>query len=195
MAATPNERRTGADTRAEILRVAMDLFIEKGFEGTSTRDIATAVGITKSSLYHHFRNKDDIALHLSERRLRDVEELLEWVAEQPRDASLLQATALRWVETTTEETLQAMRLAHANQPAVRRMEATGHDVRSGIEQVVQLFVADDAPASHRLMVRMAFNSVASALLSAYGAPVTVADIITAARANTIALTNTLGGRT
>ncbi|MCB9737992.1 MAG: TetR/AcrR family transcriptional regulator [Deltaproteobacteria bacterium] len=48
------------DTRAEIVAAALDLFAEKGFHGTSVRDIARAVGVRESALYNHFENKDAI---------------------------------------------------------------------------------------------------------------------------------------
>ena len=47
-------------TREKILDEALTLFSEKGFEGTAVRDIASAVGITASSLYKHFESKDAI---------------------------------------------------------------------------------------------------------------------------------------
>ena len=45
------------DTREEILRAASSLFFERGYGGTSTRDIAEAVGIRQPSLFHHFASK------------------------------------------------------------------------------------------------------------------------------------------
>ena len=191
MTGTENERRTGAQTRVEILRVAAELFTEKGFEGTSTRDISTALGITKSSLYYHFKNKDEIAQSLTEGRRRDVQRLLDWITEQPRTPDLLQRTALRWIDATTEENLQAMRLAHANQPMIRRMAGNRTDVRTAMEEVVAQFVDDDTPPARHLMIRMAFNAPAAALLSAQGADLTSADIIAAARQDAIALTDAL----
>src|SRR3984957_10615769 len=54
------------DTRQRILDVALDLFIEQGFDGTSLRQIAEQLGVTKAALYYHFESKDDIlmALHM-----------------------------------------------------------------------------------------------------------------------------------
>jgi AcrR family transcriptional regulator len=49
-----------SDRVLQILAVAGRLFASKGFEGTSMRDIAVACGISKSLLYHHFSNKDEI---------------------------------------------------------------------------------------------------------------------------------------
>jgi AcrR family transcriptional regulator len=42
------------DTRQRILDVALDLFIEQGFDGTSLRQIAEQLGVTKAALYYHF---------------------------------------------------------------------------------------------------------------------------------------------
>ncbi len=48
------------NTRDRILREALRLFSEKGFEAVSVRNIAGAVGIKESSLYNHFTGKQDI---------------------------------------------------------------------------------------------------------------------------------------
>jgi AcrR family transcriptional regulator len=55
-----------APTRERILDVALDLFIAQGFDGTSLRQIAQQLGLTKAALYYYFASKDDIlmALHL-----------------------------------------------------------------------------------------------------------------------------------
>lgn len=46
-----------AATRAELLRVAGDLFAERGYAGTALEEIARKAGLTKGALYHHFRDK------------------------------------------------------------------------------------------------------------------------------------------
>jgi AcrR family transcriptional regulator len=60
------EPRGAASTRQRILDAALDLFTEKGFDGTSLREIAQRLGVTKAALYYHFASKDDIlmALHM-----------------------------------------------------------------------------------------------------------------------------------
>lgn len=45
------------DTRRLILDAALELFAERGFAGTSMRQIARAVGVRESALYHHFPSK------------------------------------------------------------------------------------------------------------------------------------------
>ena len=48
------------DRRTRIIETTTELFLEKGFAGTSMSAIAKACGITKASLYHHFKGKDDL---------------------------------------------------------------------------------------------------------------------------------------
>ena len=60
----PTRRAPRANTRERILDVALDLFTEQGFDGTSLRQIAEQLGVTKAALYYHFTSKDDILLAL-----------------------------------------------------------------------------------------------------------------------------------
>ncbi len=65
------EDPAGPSTRERILDVALDLFIEKGFDRSSLREIAEQLGFSKAAIYYYFVSKDDIlmALHL---RLHEV---------------------------------------------------------------------------------------------------------------------------
>jgi AcrR family transcriptional regulator len=49
-----------ASRRADLLRAAARLFVEKGFAATTTRDIAEAVGMCSGSPFYHFRSKQDL---------------------------------------------------------------------------------------------------------------------------------------
>jgi len=57
---------------------ALGLFAERGFVGTSIRDIAKATGLSISNIYHHFGNKEGLLLAIlktaSERLLRELRE-------------------------------------------------------------------------------------------------------------------------
>ncbi|MEU2004855.1 TetR/AcrR family transcriptional regulator [Rhodococcus sp. NPDC019627] len=50
----------GPVLRGRILRCASVMFYERGYAGTSIRDIGEAVGISSSTMYHHFANKQAV---------------------------------------------------------------------------------------------------------------------------------------
>jgi AcrR family transcriptional regulator len=52
------------ETYDKILAAALDLFVSRGFEGTTVDAIAEAAGVTKGAIYFHFATKDDVLLAL-----------------------------------------------------------------------------------------------------------------------------------
>lgn len=75
-----------ADRRAQILAAALQLFSRRGFHGTSMREIATAAGISLSTLTHHFPAKEQVLLAVLQ--LRDE------ISPEPDDASTLAESVL-----------------------------------------------------------------------------------------------------
>ena len=64
-------RHGTADNRRDALvRAAAALFREKGFDGTTIRDIAGAVGMQSGSPFYHFANKHELLLAVMEEGLR-----------------------------------------------------------------------------------------------------------------------------
>src|SRR5438067_13510881 len=53
-------RNNESNRREELLRVSAKLFREKGFDGTSIRDISSAAGMHSGSPFYHFKAKQDI---------------------------------------------------------------------------------------------------------------------------------------
>lgn len=51
--------RPGYDVES-LLAVAVELFNERGYDGTSMEDLSRRLGITKSAIYHHVRSKDQL---------------------------------------------------------------------------------------------------------------------------------------
>ncbi len=56
--ATQPERR--AATRASLITSAEKLFVNQGFDGTSTEDILVAAGVSRGAMYYHFPTKRDV---------------------------------------------------------------------------------------------------------------------------------------
>lgn len=53
-------RPKSARKRREILKAAVDLFTNQGYDGTSVDDIAEAAGVSKQTVYSHFGNKETL---------------------------------------------------------------------------------------------------------------------------------------
>lgn len=59
--------KEAAERRNEILDVAEELFVTKGYDKTSTNDILERIGIARGTLYYHFKSKEDILNAMIER--------------------------------------------------------------------------------------------------------------------------------
>lgn len=57
-------------TKEKILRTALRLFAQYGYEAVSVSAIAGELGITKGALYRHYKNKRDIFDSIVERMCR-----------------------------------------------------------------------------------------------------------------------------
>lgn len=64
------------DTKELIYQAAVSLFYEKGFNGTSLRDICAASGSQVSSVYHHYKNKQGLLYAVLDRATDDSTQLL-----------------------------------------------------------------------------------------------------------------------
>jgi AcrR family transcriptional regulator len=53
-------RMAGEERRQQILRVAISLFAKKGFRGTTTKEIAQAVGVSEAMVFRHFATKEEL---------------------------------------------------------------------------------------------------------------------------------------
>jgi AcrR family transcriptional regulator len=73
-------------TQRRILDAAQELFAERGYAGTSIRDIAERLSMTKAALYYHFPGKLDLLAALVEPWLQELDELAAWAElQQPLD--------------------------------------------------------------------------------------------------------------
>ncbi len=65
-----------ATTRERILAVALELFAARGYEGTSIRDIAENMKMTKAAIFYHFPAKEQILLNILFPALQRVDQIL-----------------------------------------------------------------------------------------------------------------------
>lgn len=74
------------DRRRQLIEIAIDLFSRKGFAGTTTKEIASAAGVTEAIVFRHFATKRDFytaildkinSTHNVEIWLRDSQQLMD----------------------------------------------------------------------------------------------------------------------
>ncbi|MGA7699839.1 MAG: helix-turn-helix domain-containing protein, partial [Thermoguttaceae bacterium] len=49
---------SGQERRAAIIKAVQRVFVEKGFHGTTTRELAEAAGVSEALLFKHFPSKE-----------------------------------------------------------------------------------------------------------------------------------------
>ena len=78
MARTINPKKT-VET---ILNVSEKLFLEKGYEKTTTQEIVNETGLSKGTIFHHFKSKEDILAQVLEKHNdHTAQEMYSWLSE------------------------------------------------------------------------------------------------------------------
>lgn len=72
----PSWNTNEVSSRDRILDAAETLFAKRGYAGVGLREVAEVVGLGKSSLFHHFKNKPQLYAAVCGRILRRIEERL-----------------------------------------------------------------------------------------------------------------------
>jgi AcrR family transcriptional regulator len=57
--------QTEDDTRTKILQAALQLFAKRGYEGTTTKDLAKSAGVAEGTLFRHFNSKKAILIEVA----------------------------------------------------------------------------------------------------------------------------------
>src|SRR6266481_1480820 len=68
-------------TKEQILSAALQLFREKGIEGTTTKEISRKAGIAEGTLFNYFKTKEDLALYFFQ---KETDELIKWFRAERR---------------------------------------------------------------------------------------------------------------
>ncbi|MFG2195090.1 TetR/AcrR family transcriptional regulator [Streptomyces sp. NPDC048639] len=91
-------------TPESLLAVAVEVFNERGYDGTSMEHLSRAAGISKSSIYHHVRGKEELLRLAISRALDGLFGILEEpAAKQGRAIDRLQHVTRRTAEVLMTE--------------------------------------------------------------------------------------------
>ncbi|MFB4281894.1 MULTISPECIES: TetR/AcrR family transcriptional regulator [unclassified Nonomuraea] len=124
--APTRQRRRGHDPES-VLSIAVGVFNERGYDGTSMEDLARALGVTKSAIYHHVPGKEQLLARALDRAL---DGLFEMVADE-RAASGAAIERLEWVVR------QSVRILVDRQPYVTlllRVRGNSRTERAALER-------------------------------------------------------------
>ncbi|MFI9009022.1 TetR/AcrR family transcriptional regulator [Actinosynnema sp. NPDC053489] len=112
------------DARGRMVRAAMDLFTERGFEQTTAGDIAERAGVTERTFFRHFTDKREVLFSGSEAVGRTVAEAIRSAPADlpPVDVALTGVVAVaRVLEDDHGHSARRARIVEAN-PALRERE-------------------------------------------------------------------------
>ena len=70
------------DQRDMILRHAAELFARRGYPATSMNEVAEACGLSKPTLYHYFRDKYNLLVHIADGHVSRLQALVQEVQAQ-----------------------------------------------------------------------------------------------------------------
>src|SRR5579864_4214784 len=91
-------RMSGSDRRNQLLEAALEVFSRKGFEGTTTKELAAAAGVTEAIIFRHFPTKQAPYTAVLDHHVQSPE-LQEWLSEikvwmdQNNDVEVLRSIA------------------------------------------------------------------------------------------------------
>ena len=103
MTDTRPHRLPGPDRRRQLIETALDFFSRKGFEGTTTKEIAIAAGVSEAMLFKHYATKHELYSAIIDHKacLHDEMDPSQIVAEavaRKDDRAVLEGLALHALE-------------------------------------------------------------------------------------------------
>jgi AcrR family transcriptional regulator len=145
--------------RAQLLQVALGVFVEQGYHAASMDEIAEQAGVSKPVLYQHFPGKLDLYLALLETSCDTVvAEVKEALASTTDNRRRVQATMELWYDYVADQG-QAFRLVFesdlTNDPAVRTLvDRVIDESASAIAEIIHEDTGLPDPAAHLLAVSL-----------------------------------------
>jgi AcrR family transcriptional regulator len=151
---------TAEVTRRRILEAANTLFAERGYSGTSMRDIAEHLGMTSASLYYHFPAKEELLSALVGPVVEALDRFVERTDDE-RDQEKLVRGFIAVLEDSGS-TLQAI----ATEPIALRILVERHDLGRRLARLERLIAGTDDPMM-LLRCRCALGAIRMGIMSTH----------------------------
>lgn len=146
MGSSAQPRRS--NTRQRIQDIALELFLEQGYEKTALREIADKLGVTKAALYYHFKTKEDILAGLFQDVGRELDEVIAWGREQPGELAVKQELLARCSLIFTSAA-PLFTILQANQATLSDL-SVGQDFKDRVAALAALITEPDASVACRV---------------------------------------------
>jgi AcrR family transcriptional regulator len=169
----PGNAQPQSSTRERILDIALELFVDQGYDKTSLRDIAERLGTTKAALYYHFERKQDILLelHLRLHALgREALEQLERLEDGQERADAWPGLVDRFIDQVLENR-ELVLLHQRNQNALEQLtnnerhQAENDDIEQQFRRVLE---SPAIPLAQRVRMACSLGAVVGALVGGEG---------------------------
>ena len=148
-----------AQTRAQLVATAKQMFFEDGYHPTSLEKVADAAGYSKGAVYSNFRSKDELcAAVLDEIRAERFAEVLELVA-QPDRFEALREWAERVIGDPGWTPLEAEFALHA-----RRNEQLRTELAARLDNIIEM-LANGVESADDLDLKMHGREAATVMLA------------------------------
>jgi AcrR family transcriptional regulator len=190
----PSQQDRARTTRAALISAARRLFAERGYEDVPADEIASAAGLTRGAMYHHFADKRALFEAVFEELEAEMtEQLGEILASAPPDdliraalrafldictrdevvrIALTEAPAVlgwqRWREIEAQYGLGLVRAGLSTNPAVdeKSADALAHIVLSAVIEAALLIAHSPRPKAARVQAEAALTVLFDRLLPA-----------------------------
>jgi AcrR family transcriptional regulator len=151
------QRARRGDTPRLIQEAALELFLDRGYEKTSLREIAERLDVTKAALYYHFKTKEDIVIGLFQEFGRPLDDLIAWGRTQPPVLET-RLELLRRYSAALETAGPLFRFAYENQPTLRELRI-GQTIRERLAALNSLVIPPGATLKERARAESALFTV------------------------------------
>ncbi|WP_028609800.1 TetR/AcrR family transcriptional regulator [Paenibacillus harenae] len=126
------------ETINQILTVALNLFIQKGYEQTSIQDIINELGgLTKGAIYHHFKSKEEIMQAVTDHMFKGVDEILSGIRD---DKGLNGREKLRKISRVSLDNPAQNEIASAAPNLLRNPKLLVAQIEHMIEKAIPVYI-------------------------------------------------------
>ncbi|MGK8502758.1 TetR/AcrR family transcriptional regulator [Nocardia asiatica] len=161
----PGAVAAGGGTKIAIRDAAVKLFGAKGFEQTSLREVADAVGITKASLYYHYASKLDLLLAIIDPIVEHMRSVVVGLDQVPHDAENIRQVLRRYLRGLIHHRDAGALVVRDTVAIVNIMADRYPDLMNASKALREWLAGPDATEEARLRACAALEVIGVALVS------------------------------